>query len=100
MILDRVENDEYVLQNTLHSSKIASSQNRPLLRIHRKKRYYADIETMLKFYDGNQGDYIFRGENKVFGLLTSAGQPTMNKEEFYLMPQAYSITLTPPWAIF
>ena len=39
MILDRVENDEYVLQNTLFSSEFATSQNLPLLRIDRQKHY-------------------------------------------------------------
>jgi hypothetical protein len=95
MILDRVENDKYVLQNTLHSSELDSSQNLPLLRIDRQKRYFADYQSMLGHFDRNQGDFIYRGANNEFMLLTSAGEPTMNKEEWYLLPQAYSITLTP-----
>ena len=85
MILDRVENDEYVLQNTLHDSKLELSQRLPLVRIDRQKRYYADHQTMLALYDPNQRDYIFRGANNEFMLLTSAGEPTMNKQEFYLL---------------
>ena len=94
MTLEGVKKDEYVLQNTLHSSEISSSQNLPLLRIDRQKRYYVDAKEIQKFYDWKNDDFIYRGANNEFMLLTSAGQPTMNKEQFYLLPQAYSIKLT------
>ena len=94
MILDRVENDEYIIQNTLFSPDLASSQNLPLLKISRKKRYYAARYVIINF-NNNQGDYICNRPNNEFIPLTSDGEPTMNKEEWYLLPQAYSIILTP-----
>ena len=96
MILDRVENDEYILQNTLHLKEIEESQRLPLLRIKRKKHYYVYNQTIANRYDRNQGDYIYRGANNEFMFLTSEGKPTMKKEEWYIFPNAYSIKLTPP----
>ena len=95
MILDRVENDEYILQNTLHSSDIASSQNLSRLPISRKKRYFTTPERIETFYDYNVGDYVFKTANNESIYLTSTGKLTMNRAEWYLLPQAYSITLTP-----
>ena len=95
MILDRVENDEYILQNTLYSSDIDSSQRLSLLRIDRQKRYFVDNQEIGNYYDRNLRDFIYRGANNEFMLLTCAGLPSMNTDEFYLLPQAYSITLTP-----
>ena len=89
MILDRVENDEYVLQNTLHSSEIESSQNLPLLRIDRQKRYYGNFDMI------NNSSGVVNGPNGEFWLMTNELHHTMNEEEWYLLPQAYSITLTP-----
>jgi hypothetical protein len=85
MILDRVEIDEYILQNTLHSSEIEESQRLPLLRIDRQKRYYG-------FSDNSRG--IINGPNGEFLLLTNENCNSMNEEEWYLLPEAYSITLT------
>ena len=93
MILDRVENDQYVLQNTLHSAEIEPTQNLPLLRIERQKRYYAETGVFHSCYDQNQRDNIYQGANNEFMLLTTTGHSSMNTEEWYLLPQAYSITL-------
>ena len=95
MILDRVENDEYIIQNTLFSNEISSSQNDPLLKISRKKRYFTTPERLAIFYNHNEGDYVWKTPNNEFIYLTSTGEKTMNKEEWYLLPQAYSIILTP-----
>jgi hypothetical protein len=89
MILDRVESDEYILQNTLHSSEIESSQNLPLLRIDRQKRYYGNFDMI------NNSSGIVNGPNGEFWLMTNELHHTMNEEEWYLLPEAYSITLTP-----
>merc|ERR1719468_221976 len=88
MILDRVENDEYIVQNTLHSSEIDSTQNRPLLRIDRQKRYYGIFDKL------NNSSGIINRRNGEFLLLTNEDS-SMNEEEWYLQPEAYSITLTP-----
>ena len=95
MILESVENDEYVLQNTLHSKEIIASQRLPLLRIKRGKHYYVDNKTIKNYYDQKQGDYMFHEANNEVGLLTSEGKPTMKKEEWYILPNAYEIKLTP-----
>merc|ERR1719215_917006 len=89
MILDRVESGEYVVQNTLHSSVLDSSQNLPLLRIDRQKRYYGIFD---KF---NNSSGVINRPNGEFLLLTNEDSDSMNEEEWYLLPEAYSITLTP-----
>jgi hypothetical protein len=89
MILDRVESDEYVLQNTLFSNELAPSQNLPLLRIDRRKRYYG----MFNMYRNPNG--VINRPNGEFLLLTNEYCNSMNEEEWYLLPKAYSITLTP-----
>ena len=89
MILDRVENDEYILQNTLYSSEVASSQNLPLLRIDRQKRYYGNFD---KF---NNPSGVINRPNGEFLLLTNENSNSMMEEEWYLLPEAYSITITP-----
>jgi hypothetical protein len=89
MILDRVENDKYILQNTQHSSELAPSQNLPLLRIDRQNRYYGDFDMM------NNSNGVVNRPNGEFLLLTNENHPTLNEEEWYLLPEAYSITLTP-----
>jgi riboflavin synthase len=88
MILDRVENDEYILQNTLHKGEIEESQRIPLLRIDRQKRYYDGF-----FHLYNNGDSITK-PNGEFLLLTNEDCNSMNEGEWYLLPEAYSITLT------
>ena len=95
MILDRVENDEYILQNTLFSSGIASSQNDPLLKISRKKRYFTTQDRLAIFYNHDEDDYVYKPADNEFIYVTSTGEKTMNKEEWYLLPTAFSITLTP-----
>jgi hypothetical protein len=89
MILDRVENDEYVLQNTLFSSEFATSQNLPLLRIDRQKHYYGFFDMF------NNSSGVINRPNGEFLLLTNEYCNSMNEEEWYLLPEVYSITLTP-----
>ena len=76
MILDRVENDEYILQNTLFSNEISSSQNLPRLRISRKKRYFTTQDRIARFYDHNERDYVFK----------TARYLGINIEESYTLP--------------
>jgi hypothetical protein len=89
MILDRVENDEYVLQNTLISTELAPSQNLPILRIDRQKRYYGIFDMF------NNSSGVITRPNGDRLLLTNEYCNSMNEEEWYLLPEAYSITLTP-----
>jgi hypothetical protein len=90
MILERVENDEYILQNTLFSSELASSQRLPLLRIDRHKHYYDAMFDLNKNPSG-----VVNRPNGERLLLTNEYGNSMNEEEWYLLPEAYSITLTP-----
>ena len=89
MILDCVENDEYVLQNTLFSTELASTQNLPLLRIDRQKHYYGIFDMF------NNSSGVINRQNGERLLLTNEYCNSMNEEEWYLLPEAYSITLTP-----
>ena len=90
MVIDHVDesNDEFVIQNTL------LNRGGPALRIPRQNRYYADYESMLRCYDENYGDYVYKGENKEYMLLANEKCGTMDSDVWYLLPQAYSISLS------
>ena len=86
MVLDRIENSEFILQNTLidHSG----SQ----IRIPLTREYYASYEMMEDCYNC-YNDYVYYGDNNEFLALVNE-QFNMDTEKWYLLPQAYSITLT------
>ena len=92
MILDRVEGDQYVLQNTLHSH--SSKKEKSQLRIYVQNCYYADKDLMddcLQAY----GRYDYHGPNGEFlQLANEECGNTMYSDQWYLLPQAYSIILT------
>ena len=73
----------------LFSNELASSQNLPLLRIDRQKRYYGFFD----MFNNSRG--VVNRPNGGFLLLTNEYCNSMNEEEWYLLPEAYSITLTP-----
>ena len=87
MTVDRIENKEYILQNTL------TSHSPFQIKIPLKRQYYATYEMMeecLDFFN----DYVFYGPNNEF--LTLANEKfNMKEKTWYLLPQAYSIALTP-----
>ena len=89
MVVDRIENNEYIVQNTLirHSgSQIRIPLNQP---------YYAEsdvIEDCLNCYN----DFVYYGKNNEFLTLANEKFNNMKEERWHLLPQAYSITLTPP----
>ena len=88
MVLDRVENSEFVLQNTLidHSG----SQ----IRIPLSRDFYAS-EEMMKDCFNCYNDFVYYGDNNEFLTLANEQFNNMREERWYLLPQAYSITLTP-----
>ena len=87
MVLDRIENDEYIIQNTLipHSS----SQ----IRISLDRRYYATYEMMKDCYSCFN-DFVYYGSNNEFQTLANERINNMDEQRWHLLPQAYEITLT------
>jgi len=83
MVLDRVDEstDEYVVQNTDFDLDV------PVLRIPKTRAYYVTGDVMLKNSFG-PGEYDPGHVNERFGN-------TMQPKTWYLLPQAYSIILTP-----
>ena len=91
MVLDRIDDsrDEYVVQNT--SFDIGG----PVLRIPKSRAYYVTGDVMLKNSYG-PGEYKFYGRKGEFMWLANQHfGNTMQPNTWYLLPQAYSITLVP-----
>ena len=89
MTLDKVENGEYILQNTLEPPSAS------LIKISLSKRYYAELSMFRSCYDHYSQDFIYRGANNMLMHLTNETDPSMKTGEWYLFPWAYKITLTP-----
>ena len=91
MVLDHVDDytDEYILQNT--SFKHGGAD----VRIPRTREYYASEQMMLKNNTG-PGKFKFYGRNGEFMWLVNEDfGNTMKHNTWYLLPQAYSLTLVP-----
>ena len=88
MVLDRIENSEFVLQNTLTDH--SGSQ----IRIPLSRDFYASEEMMEACFNC-YNDFVFYGDNNEFLTLANEQFNNMREENWYLLPQAYSITLTP-----
>ena len=91
MVLDRVDDstDEYVVQNT--SFDIGGA----VLRIPKSRAYYVTGDVMLKNSYG-PGEYKFNGKKGEFMWLANERfGNTMQPNIWYLLPQAWSITLVP-----
>jgi len=95
MVLDRIENEfdynkaEYVIQNT------SFAEGGPVLKIPKTRAYYVNESMMrnnqtgpneFKFYGPKPGDFMWLVNERV---------GNMQPETWYLLPEAYSITLTP-----
>ena len=81
MILDRVENDEYVLQNTM------LSMDAPVIRVPVNRPYYKPVNTV-RYKNGMIKKIIDDdGVNEQIGNMETA--------EWYLLPDAFSVRLTP-----
>ena len=98
MILDRVDQqtDEFLLQNR------AFSHDSPVLRIPRSNAFYGTEEAMRenKSSDGEYKDGIgnaylrYIGQKGEIRLANEKCEDTMKPNKWYLLPQAYSLTLT------
>ena len=86
MVIDRIENSDFILQNTLidHSG----SQ----IRIPISREFYAPYDMMCFCQNGQ--DFVYHGPKNEFIPLVNENF-NMEKERWYLQPVAYSITLTP-----
>jgi hypothetical protein len=96
MVLDRIDNEfdynnaEYVIHNT------SFAEGGPVLKIPTTRAYYVNESIMrnnktgqneFKFYGPNPGDFMW--------LVNERVGNTMQPKTWYLLPQAYSITLVP-----
>ena len=87
MVLDRIENDEYILQN--NQFRIDGS----IIRISRREGYYASYDVIISRYDQNSRDYVYYGDNNEFMRLVNEKTNNMRIDRWYLLPQAYMIFL-------
>ncbi|CBY15881.1 unnamed protein product [Oikopleura dioica] len=87
MTLDRIENNEYVLQNNHFSVN-----HPPVIRIKQRFPHYAIPQFIdhLIYQTGNNIEFVGNIQN----VLISE-RHNMNENEWYLLPHAYSITLVP-----
>ena len=89
MVLDRVDDftDEYVIQNS------DFQHGGPVLRIPKTRKYYVNDHLMLKNKYG-AGEFKYYGPKGEFMWLVNENfKNTMKPNRWYLLPQAYSITL-------
>ena len=90
MVLDRVDDstNEYIIHNT------SFDEGGPVLRIPKKNAYYTSNQNMMNLNAG--GQYKLNGQNgEVWTLVNENVGNTMKQQTWYLLPQAYSLTLVP-----
>ena len=88
MVLDRVENSEFILQNTLIDHSGCQ------IRIPCSREFYASYE-MMEDCLNQYNDSVYYIDNNEFIALVNEQFNNMKVERWYLIPLAYSITLTP-----
>ena len=94
MVLDRIDNPtdydkaEYILHNT------SFAQGGPLLKIPKTRAYYVN-EFMMQNNQTGRNEFKFYGQNGEFMWLVNEKFRNMQPKTWYLLPQAYSITLLP-----
>ena len=92
MVVDKIEQKQYVLQNTDFKN-----YDSDIIRIPISRKYYVDEEFIQKcsdYYKDEPDPYIYR-ENNHERRLVHENHNKMKMGRWYLCPQAYSITLTP-----
>ena len=91
MVLDHVDDitDEYVIRNS------SFGHGGPVLHIPKTREYYVNEDIMLQNNTG-PGEYKYYGSNgKFMWLVNEDFGNTMKQKTWYLLPQAFSITLIP-----
>ncbi|CBY13853.1 unnamed protein product [Oikopleura dioica] len=86
MTLDRIENDEYVLQN----SEISVPAQ--VIKIKKTHPYYAPIHDFNYYYNSQTGLSIYN-DGSIKMQLVNELATNMSCETWYLLPQAYSLKL-------
>ena len=88
MVLDRVDDstNEYVIQNT------SFNEGGPVLRISTKNEYYGCDQNAVM---NNFGQFKLFGQNGEEWSLVHEIAGNMKPKTWYLLPQAFSIILTP-----
>ena len=88
MVLDRVDvsTNEYVIHNT------SFAEGGPVLRISKKNEYYGCDQNAVM---NTAGHYKLFGQNGEEWSLVHEQARNMQPKTWYLLPQAYSIILTP-----
>ena len=90
MVLDRVDDstNEYVIHNT------SFAEGGAVLRIAKKNAYYTYDQRMMIL--NAAGEFKLNGQNgEEWSLVNEFVQNTMKPKTWYLLPQAYSISLVP-----
>ena len=94
MVLDSIDNEfdyntaEYVIHNT------SFGEDGPALTISKTRAYYVDESAMRNNQTG-PNEFKYYGQNGDFMWLVNEKFGNMQPETWYLLPQAYSITLVP-----
>lgn len=89
MVVDRIENSNYIIQNNLISASGCSKLTIPV-----DQPYYADNNMMIYCYNRYK-DYVYHGDNGEFMKLVNERSNNMKEGTWYLHPIAYTIYLTP-----
>ena len=94
MVLDHVDEstEQYVIQNTDFGN------GGPVLRVPKTRAYYAYGDYMYKNQHG-PGEYYYRENGMFMWLANERFGNTMQPKTWYLLPQAYSIVLTPEYEL-
>ncbi|CBY31069.1 unnamed protein product [Oikopleura dioica] len=94
MVLDRIDNPtdcfnaEYVIHNT------SFDEGGPVLKIPKTRAYYVN-EFMMQNNQTGPNEYKYYGQNGEFMWLVNENYQNMQPNTWYLLPQAYSLTLVP-----
>ena len=93
MVLDSIENEDDPNNATyvIHNSSIQHGGS--AINIPKTRAYYANEYVMQANKTGNE--YKYYGQNGDFMFLVNDKIGNMQPETWYLLPQAYSIILTP-----
>ena len=90
MVLDRVDDstNEYVIHNT------SFNEGGPVLRIPKKNAYYISNPNMMNLNAAGQYKLNLQSGEE-WTLVNENVKNTMKPKTWYLLPQAYSLTLVP-----
>jgi hypothetical protein len=94
MVLDSIDNEfdyyraEYIIQNT------SFENGGPVLKIPKTRAYYVN-ESIMRANQTGPNEFKYDNQNGHFLWLVNEEFENMQPETWYLLPQAYSVTLVP-----